>query len=505
MTTEHLEVERKYDVAADAVPPDLSVLEEVDAEHAQPDQELAAIYYDTPDLRLLRAGVTLRRRTGGDDAGWHLKLPVGGAGRTELRLPLGDSEAEVPEELVGRVRVHVRSCKLVPRAEIRTRRSVRRLVDADGRVLAELADDRVEARTRGGAPTIEQWREWELELVDADQGLLDLVEPLLLAAGARPARASSKLRRVLSESLPRQAERPMVGPGSTAGELLLAYLAEQVSHLKEQDVALRGGDEEGVHQVRVGARRMRSVLATYRPLLPRAVTDELREELRWLGGSLGAARDASVLRAHLEAVLEDQPDTLVVGPVRRRVADTLEDAYRTGRDRGLEALDSPRYLTLVDRLDELVGAPPFLDAADAAAVDLVPDLLRADLKRLRRRHGDLRDAPSPEEGEHALHEVRKAAKRLRYAAESSRPVLGKRADKLARRAEAIQELLGEHQDSVVAREWLVRLAAEATAAGESSFTYGRLHALEESRAAALRRGYPALAQRLEKAALGVLR
>ena len=108
-----------------------------------PDEyELSAVYYDTEDLRLTRSKITLRRRTGGDDAGWHLKVPARAGARTEVRLPLGRAARTVPEPLRRMVRVHSRGALLRPVAEISTDRTVRRLVDATGQVLAEVADER---------------------------------------------------------------------------------------------------------------------------------------------------------------------------------------------------------------------------------------------------------------------------------------------------------------------------------------------------------------------------
>jgi CHAD domain-containing protein len=115
-----------------------------------------------------------------------------------------------------------------------------------------------------------------------------------------------------------------------------------------------------------------------------------------------------------------------------------------------------------------------------------------------KRHRRVKDATAPDAGEHALHDVRKAAKRLRYAAESADPVLGKLANRLASRAEAIQELLGEHQDTVVARATLRDIAVRANGEGENGFTFGRLHGLEEARAAELRAAYPVVLHELSR-------
>src|SRR3954470_6647615 len=143
-------------------------------------QRLEATYFDTADLRLAAAGLTLRRRTGGDDAGWHLKVPAGPAARSEVRLPAGRAARRVPDGLRKMVRVHSAGGALRPVAEIVTQRTLRRLVDPTGRVLAEVADDRVTARRllplegSGDAVGAElSWREIEVELVAGGADLLD--------------------------------------------------------------------------------------------------------------------------------------------------------------------------------------------------------------------------------------------------------------------------------------------------------------------------------------------
>jgi inorganic triphosphatase YgiF len=187
--TRTLEVERKYDVGPDTPLPAL------DGWAVRPPErfELDATYVDTVDLLLRRARITLRRRTGGHDAGWHLKLPAGGD-RQELRLPLQD---EVPDQLVALVAEHTGDRPLVPVARLTTERTVHVLCDDTGAPAAELADDRVHARRLPRGAELE-WREWEVELLGDDRTVLDRVEPLLLAAGAQPSSTGSKAGRVLS-------------------------------------------------------------------------------------------------------------------------------------------------------------------------------------------------------------------------------------------------------------------------------------------------------------------
>lgn len=194
------EVERKFDADPGAPLPDLSGLADAVSEAAQ--SQLDAIYFDTADTQLARHHITLRRRTGGDDAGWHLKLPAGQDTRTEVRLPLGRATRKVPAALAREVRAVVGDRPIVPIAVLHTTRVERRLLGADGKTLALVADDTVRGRRLTGAVEESIWREIEVELVDGDELDLDLLESVsarLRAAGLTPSGSSSKLARVLGD------------------------------------------------------------------------------------------------------------------------------------------------------------------------------------------------------------------------------------------------------------------------------------------------------------------
>jgi CHAD domain-containing protein len=497
---EQQEVERKYDVPLGAVVPDLVVVPGVAGVGEPLELEQVARYYDTADLRLLQARITLRRRVGGVDDGWHLKLPGDGDARREVTVPLGPGDEPVPDELVARVRVHVRDRELVPQTTLTTRRTVHEMLDADGTVLAELCDDEVRAErgspaeTTQAADDVERWREWEVEVRGGAEELIDEVEPLLLGAGAGPAASSSKAARALSRHRPETSwrDRLTLPEDPTVADVLARYLAEHLTALQEQDVKLRGGEEEGVHQLRVAARRTRSALTTYKSVLEDGATEQLRDDLKWLGQVLSDARDAQVARERLLAVLDRQPVELVLGPVAARIDDELTAAFRTGRSRAREELAGRRYFAMLDRLEDFVARPSVAARGKEPAAERLPKLLTKDLQRVRRRDRAAQEAPSPEQREVALHDVRKAAKRLRYAAESAIPVFGDRATELAKAGKAITSLLGDHQDTVVARRLLREMGVRAHLSGENGFTFGRLHGLEEKHAAELLEDYPSV-------------
>lgn len=480
-----VEIERKYDIGETATVPSLQDLPGVERVEKPVEQHLDATYFDTDDLTLATRGLTLRRRAGGDDPGWHLKIPAGPeGGRMEQHHEVGSDPEAVPEALLQLLRVHVRDHAILPVARLQTTRIVHRLRGPEEQILAEVCDDRVEATRLVNVPAALSWREWEVELAGGPPSLLDAVQTLLAAAGARPAKHPSKLARTLgpgcsakkASGAPRQHRK-----GPTAA-VLLACLHGQVRALSEQDPRVRQDEPDALHRMRIATRRLRSILATYRTLLDPEVVSGLRQELKWLAGVLGPARDAQVMRKRLGALVAAEPADLVLGPVSRRVQEELGADHHAARLHTKEALDGQRYFRILDGLDALLAAPPLTETASAPARRIVPRLISNEHKRLLRAVRSARRAPAEASRDAALHEVRKSAKRLRYAAETAAPLYRKRAVRLARRAKKLQTVLGDHQDSVVSRDLLRRIGVQAHLEGENGFSYGRLHALEQSRA-----------------------
>jgi inorganic triphosphatase YgiF len=197
--TEHSETELKMEAGPGFAVPDLTGLAGGLTVTEPEVRLLDARYFDTPDQRLAEAGITLRRRTGGPDAGWHLKLPVSTGTRRELQAPLGEAET-VPPQLIAQVSRWVRDQPLRVVATLETRRTVRYLRTEDGTTLAEVADDLVTGRVPGPGNALGEpvtWREIEVELVEGGPGILDAARTRLAAAGARPSSSASKLSRLL--------------------------------------------------------------------------------------------------------------------------------------------------------------------------------------------------------------------------------------------------------------------------------------------------------------------
>ncbi|MFJ4556262.1 CHAD domain-containing protein [Streptomyces massasporeus] len=474
------EIERKYESDESGLP-DLTGAGGIAAVVDKGVAHLDATYYDTGDERLAASSVTLRRRTGGSDAGWHLKFPIAPDVRDEIRAPLSDT---LPDDLAALVRSRVRDSELLPVVRLRSARDVRHLLDADGRLLAEVSMDTVHAERLTGRGGEAQWTEVEVELADGgDPALLDKVEKRLRKAGVRPSASSSKLARALEETAPgKRRKSPHVRRPVTAGDHVLAYVRTQRDAIVELDPAVRRDAEDSVHSMRVATRRMRSTFKSFGAILDRAVTDPVAVELKWLAGELGLDRDREVLTERLTAAVDEVPDGLVRGPVIERLHSWSSAEHGGARGRLLGVLDSRRYLALLDTLDALIADPPLLKAAGKEPHKPIAKAVRKDFRKVSGLIGQAAELEPGTDRDVALHEARKKAKRTRYAAEAAEPVLGKPAKTMVKSMKALQNLLGEHQDSVMARKALRELSAVAHAAGESAFTYGLLHEREEQRA-----------------------
>ena len=504
-TSRHLEVERKFDVGESTVSPSFEGIAAVARVEKSPIQSLDAMYFDTPAHDLARNKVTLRRRTGGADAGWHLKLPAGPDARTEVRAPLDASdEATVPSQLLDMVLAIVRDRPLEPVARITTQRENQVLYGVDGAALAEFSNDHVTAWAAGApgdsdsGPAEQQWREWELELVadgadngTADTELLNRLSNRLLDAGAAPAGHGSKLARVLGETSQSNGSPQPADP-------LHRAVAEQIDQLLVWDRAVRADTPDAVHQMRVTTRKIRSLLRDAQDSFGSTDSEWVQDELRELAAVLGVARDAEVLGERYQRQLDSLAPELVRGQIRERLVKGADRRYQTGLRRSLIAMRSQRYFRLLDTLDSLVAevaAPPAGEEPAPVTIDTAYKKVRKAAKAAA--EVDQEGAPAAEGGEHdsdeALHRIRKRAKRLRYTAAATG------AGQVAEQAKVIQTLLGDHQDSVVSREHLIKQTEAAHVAGEDTFTYGLLFQREADLAESCHRQLDAALRKLAKA------
>ncbi len=279
---------------------------------------------------------------------------------------------------------------------------------------------------------------------------------------------------------------PLTGD-SPAGEVVLTYVRDQVAAIRRYDPLVRLDEPDAVHQMRVATRRARSTLQAFGGIIEREATRPLCAELRWLAATLGQARDTEVLRDRLTADLAAVPAALVVGPLQARITAYFTAELTQARQIALDTLDSQRYLRLLDDLDALLSDPPLTPLAARQAGKVLAKPVRRAARRLQRA---LAAVPDAEDRDTAIHEARKATKRARYAAEAAVPALGSTASRQATQAKELQQLLGDHHDSVVARTVLLDLAAKARTAGEDTFTYGLMHQRQACQAAVIEQTLP---------------
>jgi inorganic triphosphatase YgiF len=435
-----------------------------------PELDLRATYHDTSDLRLMRHGVTLRHRTGeGDRSGWCLKLPLGkdgGISRDEVHLSGGPRS--VPAEARDLVTAFARSSPLAPVIRLRTKRRRWCLRDAAGGELAELADDKVSVVKKG--KVVERFRELELEGRALDASCLERLGAALRDAGASALAPVPKAVRALGGEAalsPELDTPPAVSPRDPAAYAVRAAIAGSVQRIITNDARTRLGEAEPLHQMRVGARRLRSDLRTFAPLVHEEWADALRGELKWLAAALGRVRDLDVMQARLRSSAEGLERLELV-------FDHMDEQHRAASEALLDELRSERYR---DLLETLVGAgrsPALTPSAWEPCELALPPLARKAWQKLAAK----RRALDPSDPDERYHRVRILAKRARYAAEAIAPALGpdrgKRAARFARRAAGVQDVLGSLQDASVARETVLDLARKRLLDGSFAIAAGRL-------------------------------
>jgi CHAD domain-containing protein len=426
--------------------------------HALESRVFVSTYHDTEDHLLARSGLTLRHRVENGRGLWQLKLPSGDA---RLELEVGGPPRTVPPKIVTLLHAFLRHGRLVPVARLRTRRVG---VRVDG---AEVVHDSVAVLE--GQRVARTFDELEVELVEGDERSLKRIEKALRRAGAADGEFRPKLFRALDLSFDPDPDEPPQD-GSAVAALATAFRVQYTRMLAYDPGTRLGTEPESLHQLRVATRRFRTFLRMGRPLFEEGWADELRSDLGWLGAALGPVRDLDVLLARLrsEAAMLGAPDEDAAAVVLRALARERS----TARRRLSRALGHERYVALLDRLDA-AGSPPV--AADGPG-GTPQQLWRREHARLRKVVAGL--GADPEDAE--LHAVRIRVKRARYAGELAGM------DAYVRVAKRLQDVLGDHQDAVVAEG---RLRALAATHPDSAVAAGRLIERERERRERTRAGW----------------
>jgi len=473
----HREIERKLrvDDSFDISP----VLEDLGDYRSRrgPAFTMNADYYDTDELTLFRWRITLRRREGGLDQGWHLKLPVTGghAGdRDEVRQPLSE---HVPARLGDIVSPLIGEKPLKPQVVVETLRTPVSIVDGEGRMLAEVVDDRVTVRLPGQPDS--QFREVEVEAADAaDPASITCMEYVVeqfLAAGGKLG-TSSKAASALGARAAGECDVPEPRLPSShvmAVDVIGVAISSGVRSLMLADVDVRRDAPDAAHAMRVAARRLRAFLHTYGDFFDPEWRTRMSDELAWVASELGAIRDTEVLLGRLldhAGALGEADSARVTEFLVARVGQRLQSA----RASALAALRSDRHQYLIEDLIDAARNPSALPLAYADYTQAMPRLAASAWNEFRNAVRALEiDSPSGE-----WHHARILAKRARYAMEALAPLEGKPVKRLAHALAIATGLLGIHQDAHVAQDTLTSLATSPGTSGAVGLLLGRLYEYE---------------------------
>lgn len=433
-------------------------------------------YYDTADLALTRAGITLRYEKDTTEPGWTVQLPaaptVSRLIRRTVRLP--GAEETAPEAALDVLRARVRGRPVQQVAVLATARSVVALCDRGGTVLADVVDDDVTATATAPAPAGEPLRIREVkidvkELDRAGRRLFGAVNDALVGSGCRPAAPTAKLTQVLGTAPDRllgaiDAREPVA---TVVGQVMMRSLDRMLAC----DAQLRfGGDVEDVSDFRAAILRLRADLEMFAELLDDDWARRLAGELDWLATSTTAVHEANAIRAllttHVRRRLagEDRPAAVQLLARLDQQHDDAEQAL-------MGALRSARYDELLEALDEGCRQPRLSTSswsrqlAAAPTGEVMTHLMRRASRRLSRSLRRSRRRPSDAE----LRRIHRAAQHCRHVADAAAPVLGTAAVRLAESTARVQRPLAQHHTAAAAEAWLRGAARsgveEALAAG----------------------------------------
>lgn len=471
MQTDKKTLEREVKFGASLSTPLPDLRDVVGRTERLPEQRLQTAYFDTADGRLWQRGLTFRFRTTQDtESGtWTLKLPRGVHGGALERTEVSWSGrlGAVPEEALDITRGLVRREPLQQLVVLKTLRQRMALHDEDDSIIAEIDDDTV--TVEGGPRDGFRFRQVELELHGATKSITRSITVRLEETGLVHESAQKLAKAMGFRSA--ESTSPRLGRKSLLADVVRATLSGGLDRLLDSDwrlrVALPEASPEDIHEARVATRRLRSDLKTFRIPLDPIWVRHVRTDLKWLGSALGEVRDIDVL-----ATMDHLP-----GEITQELARQRAEAAHHLRT----VLDSERYLRLLDHLHAAVSTPPFVAHADDRASEVLPVLVGARWRKLRRYVRKAGKRPSNRQ----LHRIRIKAKQVRYAAEAAAPVIGKPARQTASAAENLQTVLGRHHDAVAAEAWLQDQSSRLPSS--ASFVAGRLSAEQDRIERKLRR------------------
>ncbi len=419
-----------------------------------PVQVFTSTYYDTPNYQLAQLGITFRRRVLKGQGLWQLKLPPGVA-RIELEIPGGQHPPAPFTDLLFALQRHH---DLTPIVKIHTRRTGILVQGLEG-PLAEVVLDRMSGRDRSNLV----WRSSEIDisLKGGDKSTLSQLSQVLRDTGAQDVDPRPKMFQALNLQFSQPA--PSRDPDASILDHLGFMLQQQAKNLLLHDPGTRlGEDAEELHQMRVAVRRLRAFLRVARPVLAVDWGNLLRTELAWLADIQGSVRDYDVLMQNLQHEIP----TLAVKdrPVLERLLGTFEHQRSAARATMLEGLRSPRYLKLLDTLDQISPIPPLI-VSDISLVDLAA-------KEFQKLCRSIRKPKIPSQDED-WHQIRIFVKHVRYGTELVEAVVGKKASRFLRQVKKLQDFLGQHQDAAMTQQFLCKTLQQSRSL-KAAFIIGQI-------------------------------
>ncbi|UDL84031.1 CYTH and CHAD domain-containing protein [Corynebacterium uberis] len=510
-----IEVESTYAVNPAVPVPDLSLVMGVHTVSQPRTLRLSAVYFDTEDYRLTRSHITLRRRTGGTDDGWHLKLPGSGAGRMEIGAPLSEEVAEdiAPEQLREQVRAITRDRPLRPIAQVDNTRDESELRAEDGSLIAHFCDDHVTAwplhpTTKHSAHRVgsRQWREWEIELGSAVAGtalgnqVLESADDVVIAAGATDSASPSKLLIAVEEELDDAPTPPQplvfrkYDERDEAFAGLLTTLIAARDRIIAHDSGARRHDPHALTAMLTATRDLTRVIDMFAELFALERWDEHLESARALSAEFAqlarvleyTASSHAIAERTTELVAEIAP-SLHTDPGIDRLRAETESRLQRAHSRLHKALNSPRYFTALNNLDEFLADPPIpgrLERRKATAI--IVRAVKRSYMEVKNQRGSIDAFVAPEATERDHRQVLVALLRsvdtLRTVAAVAVDFTPYDAARLAKEAEKMVAALSQAHTALAVCDLMRNRARSARRRGEDTFVYGVLYQAERHHA-----------------------
>ena len=412
-----------------------------------PTRVFTSTYFDSEHHRLGQLGLTLRKRVEHAQGVWQLKIPSG-AVRLELKIDSGCRG--IPWEFQDLLTAFLRKEEAIQLGKLRTRRKGV-CIRKDGQNIAEVIQDSVALIK--DKKVVHAFQELEVELQDGTADQLKPIRKILLHAGAEEKPLQPKIFQALQLPYPLVLE--FSDPSAPPTEHIRERLHSQFLQMLQQDPGTRlGRDSEALHRMRVATRRMRAIVRAVRTFLAPEWTEHIRQELGWVGSLLGEVRDGDVLLESFRHHFND-----LSGQEQRAfqlILKKFEDQRSLARAKLLEGLRSDRYLHLLTHFEDSLTRLPFQPSPLT-----ISDLARKAFHNVQ----DFVNASNSLFPKGDLHRTRILLKRARYAIELAEPLFGKRAKRFLEQAKYTQDLLGRHQDAVVAEQRLLAIKQHSRGTG----------------------------------------